>query len=298
MDREIFKTGTWNGTTWERKDLEEIVRNFETQHQSDRVPVVLGHNAKVDAPAYGWIKRIYVQNDTLRAVLDLSTEAKDWIASGKYKFCSVELLKTTAGWVLDKLGLLGAARPGVGTIEPLSASRRGELRLCFNSRLGETDNMTEIETLRARLAAAERKAHVGELKRIVQETVNNGSAAPATVTLFSRQFGPDDGDAIMRASPDDVRAWLRSCAPRDRAAMQRAAMATRAAVREDDDFATAVAATIATKFDALVATVRKELGVSERDMQDANKAIAVFAVVKERNPSLWSAHAMEPWAAA
>lgn len=143
-----------------------------------RIPIKLGHDAdhtSDDAPALGWVERVYRQGDKLLAdITDIPSVIYDAIKKGLYKFVSIELLKNVKAdtrvipWVLDAIALLGATPPAVGILKDLQAltmrklhGLHGEASLAFKREFtnsGDSPNMaedTEIEKLKAKLAEAE-----------------------------------------------------------------------------------------------------------------------------------------------
>jgi hypothetical protein len=127
-----MSVGSANGITFTLRDLEGIATAFDALGLHGRVPIKFGHNDDQEItdgqPALGWIGRVYVEGDRLKAdFTDMPTSVYELVQSGAYKFLSVELLKNvTAGtrvipWVLDAVALLGADQPAFGNLKDLQS---------------------------------------------------------------------------------------------------------------------------------------------------------------------------------
>lgn len=131
---QIFKTGTWRGSRTvdaTPKMLKQIVDNFGTINQVDGygVPVKIGHNDAVGAPAYGWMTNVTSNGDVLTAdFADVPLPIIDAIGKRRYNSVSVELFPSitygdkTFENVLGGVALLGAEWPAVKGLKPLSAA--------------------------------------------------------------------------------------------------------------------------------------------------------------------------------
>lgn len=127
-----MSVGEANGIPFTLRDLEGICTAFDALGLAGRCPIKFGHNDDQDItdgqPALGWIGRVYVENDRLKAdFTDMPTAVYELIQTGAYKFLSVELLRNvTAGtrvlpWVLDAVALLGADQPAFGNLKDLQS---------------------------------------------------------------------------------------------------------------------------------------------------------------------------------
>lgn len=104
-----------------------------------KAPVILGHSSDPEfmagelpsdsIPAYGWIKKAYVDSTgTLRAIVELSDQAVQWIKDRFYDFRSVGLYGPGSPYTpvegqpyIRHLALLGAMPPAIKGMEPLSS---------------------------------------------------------------------------------------------------------------------------------------------------------------------------------
>jgi len=132
---EIFKAGQHKPMNGRSKNypvsmLEEVAINYDPQKY--KAPIVIGH-PKTDAPAYGWVERLYVENDTLKADVNQVDEAfVELVNNGRYKKISSSFFAPNspdnpiAGkYTLKHVGFLGAAAPAVKGLKPAEFSGSG-----------------------------------------------------------------------------------------------------------------------------------------------------------------------------
>jgi hypothetical protein len=128
----IFEVGTWNGKTFSEDDLADIVANYETLKDVQRVPLKLGHNEEQPVtdgqPALGWLANLRKIGKQLVAdFVDVPQIIKEAIAKRLYRAVSVELLLGVKHGgkeyrhVLDAVALLGCDQPAVSTLPDLQA---------------------------------------------------------------------------------------------------------------------------------------------------------------------------------
>lgn len=112
-DFEIFSTGTHtasNGVTktYTEDDLDHIVEKYNTSDHT--APIVIGH-PKSNAPAWGWIDKVYRKGKTIFAKpKDLVKDFVDAVKEKKFLKRSISL---TPDGLLNHVGFLGAAVPAV-----------------------------------------------------------------------------------------------------------------------------------------------------------------------------------------
>lgn len=221
LDRvEIFAVGEWNGLPFTSEDLDEMVRGFEAEQQSGRLPVKLGHTAPDTDPARGWLSRVWREGDRLLARIEqVPQEIVDGIRSGAWRHVSVELLRdvhTAAGcsyrWLLDGLALLGSAKPAVGVLQPLHDSVAGMTfaeRWAFS--YAPADDAAALRRENARLRAAN---HRQMMDSIIEGDVRARVVMAAAREQFGRLFRLTDDDAsYARVQPNDWHAF-RATQPR------------------------------------------------------------------------------------
>lgn len=126
---EIFKAGTWmtmggEQVTYSEAALRDIAAIYD--EGSAPAPIVIGHPA-TDAPAYGWVDRLFVEGGKLKATIrDAVGAFADQVRAGRYRKVSVALFKPDAAnnpkpgsWYLKHVGFLGAAAPAVAGLSPV-----------------------------------------------------------------------------------------------------------------------------------------------------------------------------------
>lgn len=140
MSYEIFRAGTrtdanGNTVTITEADLAAAAQAYDPQvHEA---PIVVGH-PKADAPAYGWVKSLGVQNGVLTADFAQVDEGfADLVKAGRYKKVSASFYPPTSPnnpkpgvWTLRHVGFLGAQPPAVKGLSAISFAE-GEVYVEF-----------------------------------------------------------------------------------------------------------------------------------------------------------------------
>ena len=130
MSYEIFRAGTrtdanGNTVTITEADLAAAAQAYDPKvHEA---PIVVGH-PKADAPAYGWVKSLNVQNGVLTADFAQVDEGfADLVKAGRYKKVSASFYPPTSPnnpkpgvWTLRHVGFLGAQPPAVKGLSAIS----------------------------------------------------------------------------------------------------------------------------------------------------------------------------------
>lgn len=141
MSYEIFRAGTrtdanGNTVTITEADLAAAAQAYDPKvHEA---PIVVGH-PKADAPAYGWVKSLGVQNGVLTADFAQVDEGfADLVKAGRYKKVSASFYPPTSPnnpkpgvWTLRHVGFLGAQPPAVKGLTPVSFAE-GEVYVEFS----------------------------------------------------------------------------------------------------------------------------------------------------------------------
>lgn len=127
----IFRTGTFTSVEGEKltfgeADLADIAASYNADR--DPAPLVVGH-PKLNDPAYGWVDRLAVEGDILRAYPDpkLTEPAfAELVNAGRYRKISAQLYPpdnpnnpAPGKYYLKHVGFLGAHPPsvkGLGTV--------------------------------------------------------------------------------------------------------------------------------------------------------------------------------------
>lgn len=140
MYYEIFRAGTrtdanGNTVTITEADLAAAAQAYDPKvHEA---PIVVGH-PKADAPAYGWVKSLGVQNGVLTADFAQVDEGfADLVKAGRYKKVSASFYPPTSPnnpkpgvWTLRHVGFLGAQPPAVKGLSAISFAE-GEVYVEF-----------------------------------------------------------------------------------------------------------------------------------------------------------------------
>lgn len=123
---EVFRAGTHTDSkgrscTFTEADLDQMVSNLTL----GAAPAVLGH-PKHNDPAYGWVKSDGAKREGTSLFVkfeDVNPAFQAGVDSGAYRNRSVSVFKDKdAGWRLQHVGWLGAARPAIDGLQPLDYS--------------------------------------------------------------------------------------------------------------------------------------------------------------------------------
>lgn len=239
MSYEIFRAGTrtdanGNTVTITEADLAAAAQAYDPKvHEA---PIVVGH-PKADAPAYGWVKSLGVQNGVLTADFAQVDEGfADLVKAGRYKKVSASFYPPTSPnnpkpgvWTLRHVGFLGAQPPAVKGLSAISFAE-GEVYVEFTESPPPPENHENKETpmsLEQELAAekaareaAEKKAaeSQAELKKLQDEQhaalrdgAHEQNAEFAEGLVKEGRLKPADKDLVVKVLdfaeyPDDVTA--------------------------------------------------------------------------------------------
>jgi len=223
--RHIFKVGTWNGLTFTKKDLDDMVNNFAMLRNVHHVPLKFGHNKdqKVAAPdgqpAIGWIDNVYRKGmDLFADFSDVPKIVMDAIDRKRYRTTSIEARRGAKldgneikSWFLDAVSLLGADQPavsGLADLADLSLSRAsfedGELVVFsdagnFNP-LNKEKDMDKAE-LKAALAEA-----LAPLNKRIDESESEVKELKASLKVKDAEIAKLTDDEASRKKEDDAKA--------------------------------------------------------------------------------------------
>lgn len=121
---EVFRTGTWNGDAYTRRDLDDMVEAFG--HVGFTPPVKLGHFERSGEPAYGWVKAIRRVGERLLADLaDVPASIYNAIKSRRFDAVSSEIFwnvtrgEKTFRRAFAGVAILGSEIPAVANLKPL-----------------------------------------------------------------------------------------------------------------------------------------------------------------------------------
>lgn len=138
---EIFRAGTHTAmsgreVTMTTEDLDAIAKAYDPAVFA--APLVVGH-PKTNDPAYGWVKSLSVEGDTLVAeVDDVDPEFAQIVRDGRYRKISASFYlpdskqnPTPGVYGLRHVGFLGAAAPAVKGLKPVQFAADDELTIDF-----------------------------------------------------------------------------------------------------------------------------------------------------------------------
>jgi hypothetical protein len=161
-EREIFRTGTWNGRKFTRQDLDDIVS--AASEVGYRPPLKLGHAEKSGDPAYGWVENIKrVGNRLIADFVDIPDELAAAIKERRFDNVSSEIFFNLRRGVEDgttklfrralkAVAILGAETPAVSNLKPLSAFNHAFDADELFTETPEKESLVEIETLKTQIA--------------------------------------------------------------------------------------------------------------------------------------------------
>ncbi len=195
MKLEIFKVGKHtasNGTTkdYSLEDLNGIVANH-----SEPTPIVVGH-PKTDSPAFGWIKSLFVKDDSLFAeASDIVPEFLELVKQKIYPNRSASFSTNEDGTLqLKHVGFLGGTLPAVKGLEAIQFSSDEELNT-FEFALAV--ELNESEQGEAKTDDDPPKAKVADPNKKVSDFAEEIKTMKELVTNLSTQFSE-----VLKAKED------------------------------------------------------------------------------------------------
>lgn len=188
---EVFEAGQWADVEWTERDLDEMAENFERLGRHGRVPVKLGHGARVlqgvaedGQPAIGWVASLRRSGRKLLATLrDVPQALQEAVAAGRYAKVSAEIYPAfehtgagrnlvknfgldVRGRVLGAVAFLGATIPEVRSLDdlprvlgcafteaPLDKKMTAVTRAHVQPRVTEAELWANLRKLQADIAA-------------------------------------------------------------------------------------------------------------------------------------------------
>lgn len=204
---ELFRTGTHTDSsghtrTWTLDDLKKIVSLYDPS--KEEAPAVLGH-PKDTAPAYGWLKQIWIEGERLLG--DFYQVAEEFVRAlkeGRFKKRSISLDRN---FHLQHVGFLGAALPGVTGLKDIEFSADAETDTYEFTATNEGGTpkeegmnleqaLAEIERLKAELQKLKDGDQQAEFKKKLDEA--NSKAKEATEALANFKKEQADKDLEVR----------------------------------------------------------------------------------------------------
>lgn len=171
---EVFRVGSFIPMEGGRQEidlgtLQEIAASYDPALHP--APCVIGH-PEINAPAYGWVERLYVEGGILKATLtDVHSEFADMVRAGRYRRVSISLFLPNSrgnpkpgGFYLRHVGFLGAASPAVSGLKPVSFSDGPGESVEFSQ-----DRPTQDHALADELAQLRRKVREAEVEHLIRD---------------------------------------------------------------------------------------------------------------------------------
>lgn len=151
IDIEVFRTGVLtdsegNTETWTKEDLETICNLYNESIIEDpgkEAPLCKGH-PETDDPAYGWVKKLYIEDDILKASVTLNKNFEEEVKDEQFKKVSIAIDENL---LLKHIGFLGAAHPAVKGLKPVQLSEGVKIRYFADGEISSTPPETAADTL-------------------------------------------------------------------------------------------------------------------------------------------------------
>lgn len=229
---EIFRTGTFTDVkghtlSFSAADLAATAAAYDPA--KGEAPLVVGH-PEVDAPAYGWVKRVQFANGSLTVDPDqVDPSFAAAVEAGRFKKVSPSFYSPTAAdnpvkgvWYLRHVGFLGAAVPAVTGLKPVSFSGGGDDVATLEFAAPQPDEVpvttpdpaaeaarlaAELDDMKrqnasfaAQLTAANAAADKSFVDGLVKEGKLPAGLAPAAVSFMASLNGVD---TVEFAAPAD-----------------------------------------------------------------------------------------------
>lgn len=152
----VFKAGTHtdkNGfeKDWTAEELKEAAEKYNPD--TDEVPVVVGHPA-MNAPAFGWVKKLETDGVHLFADLELTDEFAELVEAGYFKKRSISI---NDDLTINHIGFLGAKKPAVKGLKDIQFSENKSSRVIEFMQNLSGGNEMEIKDMERKLHEQERE---------------------------------------------------------------------------------------------------------------------------------------------
>lgn len=166
----IAKTGTFRDSegrrrTFTQKDLEKIAGNYNASETD--APLVIGHVKSDSAPAYGWVEKLFCENDKLFAQFSyVSDDVKNLVYKGSYK--NVSMSVDMENHRLLHVALLGAAAPAIDGLGAINLSSDNGVNILSMENNENTQEEKQMDELKQKIAELEKQ--LLDLKAELQKT--------------------------------------------------------------------------------------------------------------------------------
>lgn len=184
----IAKTGTFRDSegrrrTFTQKDLEKIAGNYNASETD--APLVIGHVESDAAPAYGWVEKLFCENDKLFAQFSyVSDDVKNLVYKGSYK--NVSMSVDMENHRLLHVALLGAAAPAIDGLGAINLSSDNGVNILSMENNENTQEEKQMDELKQKIADLEKQ--LLDLKAELQRTTADKEAAEKKAEETQAEF--------------------------------------------------------------------------------------------------------------
>lgn len=215
----ILKPGTFTDVkgikvTFTRADLLDVAQGYDAARAA--APIVIGHPGP-DAPAHGWIGRVALEGDMLRAYpSSISSAFAQAVADGRYRKVSPQLYPpghaanpTPGRWHLQHVGFLGAAAPaikGLGTVAFGQAAAPGAITVTIDLAAPPPDPVSfaappgyAVDQRHGALHARARALQSADASLPFWEAFERARYEASIVSLAEEPAGDDGNRLLIRA---------------------------------------------------------------------------------------------------
>lgn len=199
---EIFKAGTHTSSNGQKvtitqADLQAVVDNYNIDLME--APIVVGH-PKDNGPAFGWIKDLELENDSLYATPDqVNKDFAELVKNGSYKKVSASFYGPDSpsnpkggSYYLRHLGFLGGQPPALKGLEGIQFNEADEGVFEFSSYTGNIvvrflRNMREHIIKTDGIEAADRVISSWDLESLQEENVRESVSGEEVSASFTEE---------------------------------------------------------------------------------------------------------------
>ena len=172
-----------NTRNWRGDEVKAIADRYNAG--DGEAPVVVGH-PKTDDPAYGWVKRLHYREDDGVLTADIGNLDPDFrllVRDGRYKRISSAFDMGGDGVInLRHVGFLGAAKPAVSGLKPVSFSGEAAMTYEFGGTPAAANKPASLKAVLSSIRSYLADEKVSPLWALTptanREFANNGGSMP------------------------------------------------------------------------------------------------------------------------
>lgn len=220
LKAEIFKSGfhtdsLGRGYRLDSGRLQQIAESYDAKNYE--APVVVGH-PKDNLPAYGWVKNLSVENNSLFAEFgEVDTGFRQAVKDGRYKKISAsfytpnsEFNPTPNKWHLRHVGFLGAQPPAIKGLQPVAFSEEEKDTLIFEgevnfSEILKTQESVQIEQPVQAEQSAEKisiSTNGVEMEKQLAEMQKKLDEANSKLASLEKEKAKQETDILIKENAD------------------------------------------------------------------------------------------------